>query len=97
MGGGGGRRAYKAGIDRLQELQPQLKYGNDNESLNVQEDVMSSARFYMMSLYDKDDFEGNLYALRAHLFCNINEGMSCHQHHMHVSCTCTCPVLVGYM
>ena len=51
MGGGGGRRAYKAAIDRLQELQPQLKYGNDNESLNVQEDVMSSALFYMMSLY----------------------------------------------
>ena len=69
------RRAYKTAIDRLQELPPESKYGNDDESLNVQEDVMSSARLYMLSLYDRDDFEWNLDALRAHLFCNINGDM----------------------
>ena len=44
------RRAYKATIDRLQELQPLPKYGNDSESLNVQDGVISSARLYVMTL-----------------------------------------------
>ena len=55
----GERHAYKAAIDRLQELQPQPKYGNDNESLNVREDVMSYTKLYKLSLYDRNDFEGN--------------------------------------
>ena len=65
------RRAYKATIDRLQELQPLAKYGNDSEGLNVQDSVISSARLYVMALYDRNNFEGNLDALPAHLFGNI--------------------------
>ena len=38
------RRAYKATIDRLQEAQTLAKYGNDSESLNVQDGGISSAR-----------------------------------------------------
>ena len=44
------RRAYKATIDRLQDLQPLAKYGNDRGSLNVQDDGISSARLYVMTL-----------------------------------------------
>ena len=69
------RRAYKATIDRLQELQPLAKYGNDSEGLNVQDSVISSARLYVMALYDRNNFEGNLDALRAHMFGNIKGGM----------------------
>ena len=71
----GEKRAYKATIDRLHELPPESKYGNDNESLNVQKDVLSFDRLYMLSRYDRNDFEGNLGALRANLFCNISGDM----------------------
>ena len=68
-------RAYKATIDRLQDFQPFAKYGNVKESLNVEEDVIAAARLYMLSLYDRKDFDGNLDGLRAHLFDNIKGDM----------------------
>ena len=71
----GKRRAYKATIARLQGLEPLAKYGNDNESLTVQDDVISSARLYVLTLYDRNEFEGNLDALCAHLFGNIKGDM----------------------
>ena len=44
------RRDYKATIDRLQEFQPLAKYGNDSESLNVQDGGITSASLYVMTL-----------------------------------------------
>ena len=55
-------------------LQPLAKYGNDSESLNVQEYWISS-RLYMLSLYDGNEFEGNFDALRAHLIGSIKGNM----------------------
>ena len=73
----GKRRAYKATVDHLAGLLPLGRYGDPDKSLDVQEDVVASARYYMMSLYDRSDFGGNLDALRAHLFGNIRGDMRC--------------------
>ena len=73
----GKRRAYKATVDHLAGLLPLGRYGDPDKSLYVQEDVVASARYYMMSLYDRSDFGGNLDALRAHLFGNIRGDMRC--------------------
>ena len=40
-------------------------------------DVVMAARRYMVSLYERSDFSGNLDALRAHLFGNIKGDMRC--------------------
>ncbi|KAJ8379200.1 hypothetical protein AAFF_G00223120 [Aldrovandia affinis] len=52
-----------------------VKYGDPGESLDVKEDVVTAARQYMVSLYERSDFSGNLDALRAHRFGNIKGDM----------------------
>jgi hypothetical protein len=73
----GKRRAYKAAVNHLTDLLPLGRYGDPDESLDVQEDVVTAARHYMVSLYDRSDFGGSLDALRAHLFGNIKGDMRC--------------------
>jgi len=73
----GKRRAYKAAVDHMADLLPLARYGDPEESLDVQDDVVTAARHYMTSLYDRSDFGGNLDALRAHLFGNIKGDMRC--------------------
>ena len=70
-------RAYKAAIDQLKDLLSLCQYGDSAESLDVTEDVVTAARRYMASLYDRSDFSGTLDALRAHLFGNIKGDMCC--------------------
>ena len=45
--------------------------------LDVLEDVVASVRYYMMSLYGRSYFGGNLDALRAHVFGQIRGDMRC--------------------
>ena len=73
----GKRRAYKTAVDHLTNLLPLCRYGDPEESLEVREDVVTAARRYMLSLYERSDFGGNLDALRAHLFGNIKGNMRC--------------------
>ena len=71
------KRAYKTAVEHLTDLQPLSRYADPGESLDVQEDVIASARQYFVSLYDRNDFKGNLDALRAHLFGSIKGDMRC--------------------
>jgi len=73
----GKRRAYKTAIDSLINLLLLARYGDPGESLEVHDDVITAARCYMMSLYDRSNFGGSLDALRAHLFGNIKGDMHC--------------------
>ena len=73
----GKRRAYKTAVDHLADLLPLCRYGDPEKSLDIQEDVVTAARQYMVSLYDRNGFGGNLDALRAHLFANIKGDMRC--------------------
>jgi len=73
----GKRRAFKVTVDHLADLLPLARYGDPEESLDVHEDVVTAARHYMLSLYDRSDFGGTLDALRAHLFGNIKGDMRC--------------------
>lgn len=73
----GKKRAYKTAVNHLTDLLPLCRYGDPEESLDIQEDVVTAARRYMVSLYDRSDFDGNLDALRAHLFANIKGDMRC--------------------
>lgn len=59
------------------DLQPLCRYGAPGESLDLQEDVVTSARRHFVSLYEKSDFSGNLGSLRAHLFDTIKVDISC--------------------
>ena len=88
--------SYLYDIDRLQELQHLAKYGNHNESLNVQEYVLSSD-YYILSPYDGNDFEGNFDALRT-LFGDIkgHARFAINRRCISVAPT-TCPASVGYM
>ncbi|KAJ8385348.1 hypothetical protein AAFF_G00189690 [Aldrovandia affinis] len=74
----GKKRTYKTAVDHLEDLLPLCRYGDPGESLDVKEDVVTAARQYMVSLYERSDFSGNLDALRAHLFGNIKGDMRCH-------------------
>ena len=56
---------------------PLCRYGDPEESQDVQEEVITAARRYMVSLYDRSDFGGTLDALRAHLFVSIKGDMRC--------------------
>ena len=67
----GKRRAYTTAIKHLTDLLPLCRYGDPEESLDVQEEVITAARLYMVSLYDTSDFGGNLDGLRAHLFVSL--------------------------
>ncbi|KAJ8378401.1 hypothetical protein AAFF_G00242890 [Aldrovandia affinis] len=71
----GKKHAYKTAVDHLEDLLPLCRYGDPGESLDVKEDVVTAARQYMVSLYERSDFSGNLDALRAHLFGNIKGDM----------------------
>ncbi|KAJ8403227.1 hypothetical protein AAFF_G00354440 [Aldrovandia affinis] len=71
----GKKCAYKTAVDHLEDLLPLCRYGDPGESLDVKEDVVTAARQYMVSLYERSDFSGNLDALRAHLFGNIKGDM----------------------
>ncbi len=73
----GKRRAYTTAIKHLTDLLPLCRYGDPEESLDVQEEVITAARQYMVSLYDRSDFGGTLDALRAHLFVSIKGDMRC--------------------
>lgn len=46
----GNRRACKAAVDHLADLLPLCRYGDPEESLDVQEDVVTAARRYMVLL-----------------------------------------------
>ncbi|KAJ8377976.1 hypothetical protein AAFF_G00249660 [Aldrovandia affinis] len=71
----GKKLAYKTAVDHLEDLLPLCRYGDPGESLDVKEDVVTAARQYMVSLYERSDFSGNLDALQAHLFGNIKGDM----------------------
>ena len=73
----GKRRAYTTAIKHLTDLIPLCRYGDPKESLDVQEEVITAARRYIVSLYDRSDFGGNLDALRAHLFVSLKGDMRC--------------------
>ncbi len=73
----GKRRAYTTAIKHLTDLLPLCRYGDPEESLEVQEEVITAARQYMVLLYDRSDFGGTLDALRAHLFVSIKGDMRC--------------------
>ena len=73
----GKRRAYTTAIKNLTDLLPLCRYGDPEESLDVQEEVITAARRYIVSLYDRSDFGGNLDALRAHLFVSLKGDMRC--------------------
>lgn len=73
----GKRRAYKTAVDHLADILPLCRYGDLEESLDVQEDVVTAARRHVVSLYERSDFGSNLDALRAHLFGNIKGDMRC--------------------
>ncbi|KAJ8412532.1 hypothetical protein AAFF_G00128680 [Aldrovandia affinis] len=51
---------YKTAVDHLEDLLPLCRYGDPGESLDVKEDVVTAARQYMVSLYERSDFSGNL-------------------------------------
>lgn len=71
------KHAYKTSIDHLEDPLPLCRYGDSGESLDVQEDDVTVARRYMVSLYEWRDLNGNLDALQAHLFGNIRGDMRC--------------------
>ncbi|KAJ8367324.1 hypothetical protein AAFF_G00320880 [Aldrovandia affinis] len=73
----GKKCTYKTAVDHLEDLLPLCRCGDPGESLDVKEDVVTAARQYMVSLYERSDFSGNLDALRAHLFGNIKGDMRC--------------------
>ena len=73
----GKKRAYKTAVDHLADLLPLCRYGDPDKNLDIQENVLTAARQYMVSLYERSDFGGNLDALRAHLFGNIKGDMRC--------------------
>ena len=64
----GKKRAFKAAAEHVQDFLPLGRYGDAERSLDVEEDVITAARRYMMSPYDRSDFAGTLDGLRAHLF-----------------------------
>ena len=62
---------------QLTDLLLLCRYGDPEESLDVQEEVITAARRYMVSLYDRSDFGGTVDALRAPLFVSIKGKMRC--------------------
>lgn len=73
----GKRQAYATAVKHLTDLLPLCGYGDPEESLDVEEEVITAARQYMVSLYDRSDFDGTLDALRAHLFVSIKGDVHC--------------------
>ena len=73
----GKRWAYTTAIKHLTGLLPLCRYGDPEESVDVQEEVITAARQYMVSFYDRSDFGGTLDGLRAHLFVSIKGDMRC--------------------
>ena len=73
----GKKRAFKATVENLDHIQALSRYGIPTEDLDVKGDVVTAARYYIMSLYDRSGFGGTLDALRAHLFGNIKGDMRC--------------------
>ena len=55
---------------------PLCRYVDPKKSLDIQEDV-TAARQYMVLLYNRNGFGGNLDALQAHLFAIIKGDMRC--------------------
>ena len=87
------RCTYKTATAHLADLVLQCRYGDPEESLEVQEDAVTAARRYMVSLYERSGFSGNLDALQAHPFGNIKGDICClpptedvFQLHLHESC-----------
>ena len=68
---------YKTATAHLADLVLLCRYGDPEESLEVQEDAVTAARQYMVILYERSGFSGNLDALRAHPFGNIKGDMRC--------------------
>ena len=59
----GKKRAYKTAVDHLADLLPLCRYGDPDKNLDIQENVLTAARQYMVSLYERSDFGDNLDAL----------------------------------
>lgn len=64
----GKKRAFDLAMLHTEKLRPIADYGTSGTSLTVTTDVIDSARFFFIRLYTTHDFEGNLDALRAHMF-----------------------------
>jgi len=58
----GKRRAYETAVDHLADLLSLCICSDPDKRLDIQKNV-TSARHYMMSLYERGDFGGNLDAL----------------------------------
>ncbi len=52
--------------------------GDSNQNLDVQEDVMTAARCYIMSLYERSDFGDDLDALPVSLLISKEICVDCH-------------------
>ena len=51
----GKKRAYKTAVDHLADLLPLCRYGDPDKNLDIQENVLTAARQYMVSLYERSD------------------------------------------
>ena len=68
---------YKTATAHLADLVLLCRYGDHEESPEVQEDAVTAARRYMVIRYERSGFSGNLEALRAHPFGNIKVDIRC--------------------
>ena len=59
----GKKRAYETAVDHLADLLLLCRCSDPDKSLDIQKNVVTSARQYIMSLYERGDFGGNLDAL----------------------------------